>query len=114
MAGTRRKRDRSHVLTNVDQIVVTGKKMTDKIYYKHTGYVGHLKEKTLEQKMEKDPRWVLQRAVRKMLPRNFLTQKRIKNLVFLEGEKVVRTGKKGITLVKPVKTSATAATTSAK
>src|SRR5271154_1169530 len=87
-------------VTNVDQIVVTGKKMTDKIYYKHTGYVGHLKEKTLEQKMEKDPRWVLQRAVRKMLPRNFLTQKRIKNLVFLEGEKVVRTGKKGITLVK--------------
>lgn len=90
-------------VTNVDQVVVTGKKMTDKIYYKHTGYVGHLKEKTLEQKMEKDPRWVLQRAVRKMLPRNFLTQKRIKNLVFLEGEKVVRTGKKGITLVKTAK-----------
>jgi large subunit ribosomal protein L13 len=101
-------------VTNVDQIVVTGKKMTDKIYYKHTGYVGHLKEKTLEQKMEKDPRWVLQRAVRKMLPRNFLTQKRIKNLVFLEDEKVVRTGKKGITLIKTSPKASAAAVTSAK
>jgi len=69
---------------NFDGIVVTGKKMTDKIYYKHTGYVGHLKEKTLEQHMEKDARFVLRHAVRKMLPRNFLTQKRIKNLIFVE------------------------------
>lgn len=69
---------------NIDGIKVTGSKLTDKIYYKHTGYVGHLKEKTLEQKMAQDPKWVLQHAVRKMLPRNFLTQKRIKNLVFVE------------------------------
>ena len=70
---------------NVESLRVTGNnKMTQKIYYKHTGYVGHLKEKTLQQKMEDDPKWVLQHAVRKMLPRNFLTQKRIKNLVFLD------------------------------
>src|ERR1700722_14207619 len=70
-------------IKNVEGLRVTGKnKMTQKIYYKHTGYVGHLKEKTLQQKMEQDPKWVLQHAVRKMLPRNFLTQQRIKNLVF--------------------------------
>jgi large subunit ribosomal protein L13 len=78
---------------NVDGLRVTGNKLIQKIYYKHTGYVGHLKEKSLEQKMDQDPKWVLQHAVRKMLPRNFLTQKRIKNLVFLEKDgAIVRTG----------------------
>lgn len=69
---------------NVADIRVTGNKMVDKIYYHHTGYVGHLKERRLEEKMAKDPRWVLRQAVRKMLPRNFLTQRRIKNLIFVE------------------------------
>ncbi len=70
---------------NAEGIRVTGNsKMTQKVYYQHTGYVGHLKEKTLKQKMEQDPRWVLRHAVLKMLPRNFLAQKRIKNLVFVE------------------------------
>ena len=71
-------------VTNYDSIVVTGKKATDKVYYKHTGYVGHLNEKSFEQHMAKDPRFVLRHAVRKMLPRNFLTQQRIKNLIFVE------------------------------
>jgi len=71
-------------VTNYDSIIVTGKKATDKVYYKHTGYVGHLKEKSFEQHMAKDPRFVLRHAVRKMLPRNFLTQQRIKNLIFVE------------------------------
>lgn len=73
---------------NFAEIAVTGNKRTDKIYYKHTGYVGHLKEATFEQKMAKDPKWVLRQAVRKMLPRNFLTQKRIKNLIFVEATAV--------------------------
>lgn len=71
---------------NVGEMRVTGNKMVDKIYYKHTGYVGHLKEKSLEQHMEKDPKFVLRHAVRKMLPKNFLNQKRIKNLIFVENE----------------------------
>jgi large subunit ribosomal protein L13 len=69
---------------NVAGLVVTGNKAKDKIYYRHTGYVGHIKEKTFEEAMTKDPKWVLRRAVRKMLPQNFLTQKRIKNLIFIE------------------------------
>lgn len=71
-------------VANVDGIRVTGNKAENKIYYHHTGYVGHLKELTYEQKFAKDPRSVLRQAVRKMLPKNFLNQKRIKNLVFVE------------------------------
>ncbi len=69
---------------NIRGIVVTGNKVTQKIYYHHTGYVGHLKELTYEQKFAKDPKSVLREAVRRMLPKNFLNQKRIKNLVFVE------------------------------
>ena len=73
-------------VSNYDAIVVTGNKATDKIYYQHTGYVGHLKEKTFEQHMERDPKFVLRRAVRKMLPQNFLTAKRLSNLIFVEAD----------------------------
>jgi large subunit ribosomal protein L13 len=69
---------------NVGGIVVTGNKATQKIYYHHTGYVGHLKELTYKQKFEKDPRTVLREAVRKMLPKNFLNQKRLNNLIFVD------------------------------
>lgn len=69
---------------NVGGIVVTGAKAKQKIYYHHTGYVGHLKELTYEQKFSKDPKSVLRQAVRKMLPKNFLNQRRIKNLIFVE------------------------------
>lgn len=69
---------------NVGGIVVTGNKAEQKVYYHHTGYVGHLKELTYEQKFAKDPRKVLREAVRKMLPKNFLNQKRLKNLIFVE------------------------------
>lgn len=72
-------------VTNVKDIKVTGNKATQKIYYRHTGYVGHLKELTYEKKFAKDPKSVLRQAVRKMLPKNFLNQKRLKNLVFIEG-----------------------------
>jgi large subunit ribosomal protein L13 len=69
---------------NIKDIKVTGNKQTDKIYYHHTGYVGHLKELTFEQKFAKDPKSVLRRAVRKMLPKNFLNQKRLLNMIFVE------------------------------
>src|SRR5579864_6388243 len=71
-------------VTNVNGIRVTGEKASQKIYYRHTGYVGHLKELTYEQKFAKDPKSVLRQAVRKMLPKNFLNQQRIKNLIFVE------------------------------
>jgi large subunit ribosomal protein L13 len=74
------------IIENVKDIKVTGKKNVEKIYYRHTGYAGHLKELRFEEKMAKDPRAVLRQAVRKMLPKNFLNQRRLKNLVFVEKE----------------------------
>ncbi|HUC01950.1 MAG TPA: 50S ribosomal protein L13 [Candidatus Paceibacterota bacterium] len=100
---TNRVSDDKVYVSNYDSIIVTGKKATDKVYYKHTGYVGHLKEKSFEQHMEKDPRFVLRHAVRKMLPRNFLTQKRIKNLIFVEPEGLPKNAGKRVRPVKAVK-----------
>jgi large subunit ribosomal protein L13 len=74
-------------VTNFEHIVITGNKAKQKIYYHHTGYVGHLKELTYEKKFAKDPKSVLRQAVRKMLPKNFLNQKRLKNLIFVEAGK---------------------------
>ncbi len=78
---------------NYEDIKVTGNKTTQKIYYHHTGYVGHLKELTYEKKFAKDPKSVLRQAVRKMLPKNFLNQKRLKNLIFVEAGKPTKAGK---------------------
>jgi large subunit ribosomal protein L13 len=75
------------LVKNIKDIVVTGNKAEQKIYYHHTGYVGHLKELTFNQKFAKDPKSVLREAVRRMLPKNFLNQKRMKNLVFVEDKK---------------------------
>ncbi len=72
------------LIKNYKDIVVTGRKEEQKIYYRHTGYVGHLKELKYKEVMEKDPGKVVREAVRKMLPKNFLNQKRIKNLIFID------------------------------
>ena len=70
------------VIKNVDKIKVTGKKYTDKIYYRHTGYMGGLKEATYKKVFERDPSEVLKKAVYGMLPKNKLRDKQIKRLKF--------------------------------
>jgi large subunit ribosomal protein L13 len=55
-------------------------KSSTKIYYKHTGYIGHLRETKLSNMWEKDPKKVLKMAVRGMLPKNKLRDKRLKRL----------------------------------
>lgn len=70
------------IVKNVSEITITGNKATDKTYYRHTGYMGHLKELSFEEAFEKDPKKVLREAVKHMMPKNFLNQKRIKNLIF--------------------------------
>src|SRR5690554_2488811 len=60
------------VVTNANSIRVTGKKMKQKIYYRHSGYPGGFRELSLEQQMEKDPRKVIELAVKRMLPKNRL------------------------------------------
>mgnify|MGYP001576365128 CR=1 FL=1 len=72
------------MLKNYKAVTVSGKKFKEKKYYRHTGYIGHLKERTFEEAFNKDPKRVIREAVRRMLPKNFLNSRRLKNLVFVE------------------------------
>lgn len=67
------------LVVNVGAMKVTGRKADQKIYYRHTGYMGHLKKKTFKQAFA-NPAWVLRHAVRGMLPKNFLIDRRMKRL----------------------------------
>jgi large subunit ribosomal protein L13 len=73
------------VVVNAEKVFVTGKKLNQKIYYKHTGYFGHLKETTLKEMLEKKPEEVIRLAVRGMLPKNKLRDKRLKRLKVYAG-----------------------------
>ena len=68
------------VVVNAERITVTGKKMEDKIYYRHTGYPGGLKETKLKDMLAKHPERVMQKAVWGMIPHNRLGRKMIKKL----------------------------------
>lgn len=71
-------------LKNAHHFEVTGKKLTQKIYYRHTGYMGHLKKARLEERRQKNPKQVIRESVRRMLPKNFLASRRLKNLIFVD------------------------------
>ena len=73
------------VVINASGIKVTGNKMKDKIYYKHTGYIGNLKSMNLETMMNKSPERVLKRSVRGMLPKTKLGNVMIKKLKVFAG-----------------------------
>jgi len=60
------------VIVNADKIKVTGAKATDKVYFRHSGYPGGLKQETFAQAMQRHPERVIERAVRGMLPKNTL------------------------------------------
>ena len=64
----------------MDNAQFTGTKLRTKIYRRHTGYMGHLKEQSLEEAIEKDPAGVLRRAVYNMLPKNRLRRVRLLRL----------------------------------
>lgn len=57
------------IIVNADKVKVTGRKLDQKIYYRHTGYVGGLKETTLREMMAKKPEKVVELAVKGMLPK---------------------------------------------
>ena len=73
------------VVVNASKIRVTGNKMTDKIYYKHTGYIGNLKSENLATMLEKYPERVLMKSVRGMLPKSKLGNAMIKKLRVFAG-----------------------------
>lgn len=60
------------IIVNADKIKVTGTKASSKVYYHHTGYVGHLKSETFTEAMEKHPTRVIEHAVKGMLPKGTL------------------------------------------
>lgn len=74
------------IVFNTDKIKVTGKKLKQKMYRRHTGYPGGLREESLEKLLARDSRKVVRRAVYGMLPRNRTRDKIIKNLSLYKGE----------------------------
>lgn len=57
------------IVLNAEKIAVTGKKRTDKIYYRHTGYIGGLKQATFEEMVKRHPEQIIEIAVKGMLPK---------------------------------------------
>ena len=75
------------IVINADKIAVTGKKLDQKKYYHHTGYIGGLKEITLKRLLETKPEAVITHAVKGMLPKNTLGRNMIKKLHVYAGSK---------------------------
>ncbi len=74
------------VVVNADKVVFTGKKYEDKIYYRHTGYPGGIKQRTPRQILEgKHPERVLLKAVERMLPGGPLSRQQMSNLKVYAG-----------------------------
>jgi large subunit ribosomal protein L13 len=73
------------VAINASEIVTTGKKLKQKIYYHHTPWAGHLKELTLAEVMKKDARLVIEAGVKGMLPKNKLRDVRLTRLKIFVG-----------------------------
>lgn len=73
------------VVVNAERITVTGKKLDDKYYYRHSGYPGGLKEINLRDQLAKHPDRVIRSAVWGMLPHNRLGRKLIKKLKVYAG-----------------------------
>ncbi|GAB4169500.1 MAG: 50S ribosomal protein L13 [Wenzhouxiangellaceae bacterium] len=75
------------VVINAEKVAVTGRKLSDKVYYKHTGYVGNLKSITLEKQLQKHPERVIEAAVKGMLPKNPLGRAMFRKLKVYAGDK---------------------------
>lgn len=73
------------VVVNAEKISVTGSKRTEKKYYRHSGYPGGIKERTLTEMLERRPEEVIRKAVKGMLPRNRLARKQLTKLKVYAG-----------------------------
>ena len=73
------------VVVNAEKIAVTGNKLDDKLYYRHSGYPGGLKERSLAEMLERRPEQVIRLAVKGMLPRNRLARQQITKLKIYVG-----------------------------
>ncbi|MDP2157708.1 MAG: 50S ribosomal protein L13, partial [Nitrospirota bacterium] len=73
------------IVVNADKVRLTGNKMTDKVYYHHTGYIGGIKAETAKEMFEKHPERVIEKAVWGMLPKNTLGRQMLKKLKVYKG-----------------------------
>ena len=73
------------VVINADKLRLTGKKLDKKLYYRHSGYIGGLKQITAKKLLEKKPEDILRFAVRGMLPKNSLGRRQLKKLKIYSG-----------------------------
>ena len=73
------------VVVNAEKIRVTGKKLDEKIYYRHSGYPGGLRQRTLREQLDRRPTEVIRKAVKGMLPRNKLARQQITKLKVYAG-----------------------------
>lgn len=73
------------IVVNAEKIAVTGRKLENKMYYRHTGYPGGLKQRTLGEMLERQPEEVIRKAVRGMMPKNRLSRAQIKKLKVYAG-----------------------------
>jgi large subunit ribosomal protein L13 len=73
------------VVVNAEKIAVTGNKLDSKMYYRHSGYPGGLRQRTLRDQLERVPTEVLRKAVRGMLPRNRLGRQQLTKLKIYAG-----------------------------
>jgi len=74
------------VVINAEKVAVTGRKMSDKVYYRHTGYIGNMKSITLEKQLASHPERVIQTAVKGMMPKNPLGRAMFKKLKVYAGD----------------------------
>ncbi|MFG6368829.1 MAG: 50S ribosomal protein L13 [Lachnospiraceae bacterium] len=73
------------IVINAEKVAVTGKKLDQKIYYRHSDYVGGMKSTTLREKLNKRPEEVIEHAVRGMLPKGPLGRQMYKKLFVYAG-----------------------------
>ena len=73
------------VVVNAEKVVVTGRKAEQKVYRRHSGYPGGLKETSYEQMMERRPTEILRRAVKGMMPKNRLARQQLRKLKIYAG-----------------------------
>jgi large subunit ribosomal protein L13 len=73
------------VAINADKVKFTGNKWEDKVYYRHTGYVGGIKETTATEMLERNPTAIIEKAVKGMLPRGPLGRAQLKKLKVYTG-----------------------------
>jgi large subunit ribosomal protein L13 len=73
------------VVVNAEKIAVTGNKLDDKLYYRHSGYPGGLRSRPLREQLERVPTEVLRKAVKGMLPRNRLGRQQLTKLKIYAG-----------------------------